>query len=154
LNSRTNISCVLLAALTTVLLVGCATPEERARQARIEAQAARAAAEQRRAALEGQCRGYGFEPRSQGMANCLMQLDQAQRRAVQARRQQEELESRCELARANALLSPGRTGSFGEAAQRSTEAYSACVDGRSPPRGPINVVCRRSGLNDIYCQEQ
>jgi hypothetical protein len=154
MNSVASAKRVFLCLVLPVTLAGCATPEDRARQARQEAQAARVAAEQRRAALEAQCRGYGFEARSQGMSNCLMQLDQAQQRAMAARRQRQELESRCEMARANGWLAPTRTGSFFEAAQRAADAYTACLDGRPPPREPLTIVCRRSGVDDIRCVEQ
>lgn len=38
------------------------------------------------AAIEGQCRSYGFTPDTPGFANCMMQTDQAQQGQAQAAR--------------------------------------------------------------------
>jgi hypothetical protein len=40
----------------------------------------------RLAAVEGQCRSYGFTPDTPGFANCMMQTDQAQQAQAQAAR--------------------------------------------------------------------
>jgi hypothetical protein len=39
---------------------------------------------QRQAFLEARCRGYGFELKTPGFAQCMMKLDQAERQAAQA----------------------------------------------------------------------
>jgi len=104
------------------------------------------------AALEARCRGYGFEPQSAGIAQCMLQLDQAERQAVQAQSQRKELESRCGLAEAQGWLAPTTTGSFGEGAQRAAAAYNACMAGLPPP--VTRVICQRQGANEAYCFSQ
>ena len=55
---------VFLAAVT---VAGCAQMEQRRQHVQ----------QLHMAALEGQCRSYGFTPQSDGFANCMMQVDQA-----------------------------------------------------------------------------
>jgi hypothetical protein len=104
------------------------------------------------AALEARCRGYGFESQSAGIAQCMLQLDQAERQAAQAQSQRKELESRCGLAEAQGWLAPTATGSFGEGAQRAAAAYNACMAGLPPP--VTRVICQRQGANEAYCFSQ
>lgn len=104
------------------------------------------------AALEARCRGYGFESQSTGIAQCMLQLDQADRQLAQAQRQRKELESRCGLAEAQGWLAPTTTGSFAEGAQRAAAAYNACMAGLPTP--VTRVICQRQGPNEAYCFSQ
>jgi hypothetical protein len=56
-----------------LVLAGCATPEDAARQRAAYA-----------SALRAQCAGYGFKAGTPEMAQCVMRLDQAQRQAEAA----------------------------------------------------------------------
>ena len=105
------------------------------------------------AALEARCRGYGFESQSAGIAQCMLQLDQAERQSAELQSQRRELESRCELARAQGYLAPTRTGGWGEGVQNGTNAYNACMAGLPPPRSN-QVICRREGRDEFYCFNQ
>ena len=144
---------LFFAVLAMTLITACTTPQQRYAQEQRKQAELRAAAEQRQRALEGQCRNYGFEPRTTAFSQCLMQLDQAQRQAALALRQSEAQESQCELARSQGLLAPTRTGSFGESLQRGNEAYSACMAGQPVPKSK-NIICQRQGPNDVYCFSQ
>ena len=114
---------------------------------------ANTAAQPRADDLRTQCRSYGFEPASQGMANCVMKLDQLARQADLANRQRAEQQSKCEAVKWNAFRA-SQTGNFVDATQRGGEAYAACMAGLPTPRGPARFSCSRSGPNDIYCTEQ
>ena len=145
---------IFLLALTVLLgISACSTPEQRYAQEQRKQAELRAAAEQRQRALQGRCRGYGFELKTPGFAQCMMKLDQAERQAAQAQSQRKEQESRCGLAEAQGWLAPTATGSFGESAQRATAAYNACMAGLPPPRS-TNIICQRQGPNDVYCFSQ
>jgi hypothetical protein len=144
---------LLLASTVLLSISGCTTPEQRYAQEQRKQAELRAAAAQKQRALEGQCRSYGFEPRTTAFSQCLMQLDQAQRQAALAQRQSQAQESQCELARSQGLLAPTRTGSFGESLQRGNEAYNACMAGQPAPRSK-NIICQRQGPNDVYCFSQ
>ena len=102
------------------------------------------------AALEARCRRYGFESQSAGIAQCMLQLDQAERQSAQLQSQRRELESRCEMARAQGMLAPTMTGGWSESLQNGTNAYSACMAGLPPPRSN-QVICRREGRDEFYC---
>ena len=104
-------------------------------------------------ALEARCRGYGFESQSAGIAQCMLQLDQAERQSAQLQSQRRELESRCEMARAQGYGAPTMTGGWSESLQNGTNAYSACMAGLPPPRSN-QVICRREGRDEFYCFNQ
>lgn len=149
LKSRIAIFCAVFAI---PLITACTTPEQRYAQERQRQAQQQAAMAQRQASLEARCRGYGFELKTPGFAQCMMKLDQADRQTAQAQSQRRELESRCELAQAQGLLAPTSTGSFGESAQRGAAAYNACMAGLPPPA--TRVICQRQGPNEAYCFSQ
>lgn len=142
----------LLALAALLSITACTTPEQRYAQERQRQAQQQAAMAQRQASLEARCRGYGFELKTTGFAQCMMKLDQADRQTAQAQSQRKELESRCELAEAQGWLAPTTTGSFGEGAQRAAAAYNACMAGLPPP--VTRVICQRQGPNDAYCFSQ
>lgn len=143
---------VLLVSAVLLSISACTTPEQRYAQ-ELRAQAVQRGVEARRqASLDISCRGYGFELGTAGFAQCMMRLDQAERQTAQIQSQRRELESRCELARAQGLLAPTATGGFGESVQRGTAAYNACMAGLPPP--VTRVICQRQGANEAYCFSQ
>jgi hypothetical protein len=83
----------------------------------------------------------------------MMKLDQADQQTAQAESQRRQLESRCELARAQGLAAPTMTGGWGESLQKGNEAYNACMAGLPAPQG-TNIICQRQGANDLYCFRQ
>lgn len=74
----------LIAMSLVLLLTGCATPEQIARQEQQRAYQQQQQAAQYRASLAAQCSGFGFQQGTAEFANCMMQLHQAeqQRRAA------------------------------------------------------------------------
>lgn len=142
----------ILASVVLLSVSACTTPEQRYAQERQKQVQQQAVMAQRQASLEARCRGYGFEIKTPGFAQCMMKLDQADRQTAQAQSQRRELESRCELAQAQGLLAPTSTGSFGESAQRGAAAYNACMAGLPPP--VTRVICQRQGPNEAYCFSQ
>jgi hypothetical protein len=130
----------------------CTSPYQRIMQEEHRKAEQRAVNQQQQVSLEARCRGYGFELKTPGFAQCMMKLDQADRQTAQAQSQRRELESRCELAQAQGLLAPTSTGSFGESAQRGAAAYNACMAGLPPPA--TRVICQRQGPNEAYCFSQ
>lgn len=145
MNSRSNFLLGVLAALGVVLLAGCATPEERYRQAQQKAAAEAAAADNYRRGLESRCRGYGFQQNTPQFSQCVMQVDQSARQALAANKAREEQESRCQLAQAQACLSAGRSDCF--------QAYNNCMAGIPPPQ-PVNLICRRDAHDQVVCSNQ
>ena len=143
----------ILTAILLCQIAACSTPEQRQAQERQRQAVERAAQAQRIASLEARCRGYGFELRTSGFAQCMMKLDQADRQTAQAESQRRELESRCELARAQGYGAPTMTGGWSESLQNGTNAYSACMAGLPPPRSN-QVICRREGRDEFYCFNQ
>ena len=143
----------ILTAILLCQIAACSTPEQRQAQERQRQAVERAAQAQRIASLEARCRGYGFELRTTGFAQCMMKLDQADQQTAQAESQRRELESRCELARAQGYLAPTMTGGWGEGVQNGTNAYNACMAGLPPPRSN-QVICRREGRDEFYCFNQ
>lgn len=103
--------------------------------------------------LETRCRAYGFEPNTPHFGQCLMQLDQAERQAAVAKKARQDLESRCELVKAQAYFAPTRTGSFFESLQIAESAYESCMAGL-PPSRPVNLICQRHGLDQVRCFSQ
>ena len=143
----------ILTAILLCQISACSTPEQRQAQERQRQAVERAAQAQRIASLEARCRGYGFELRTTGFAQCMMKLDQADQQTAQAESQRRDLESRCELARAQGYLAPTMTGGWGESVQNGTNAYNACMAGLPAPQGK-NIICQRQGANDLYCFRQ
>jgi len=143
----------VLASIALLAISACSTPQQQYAQEQRKKAELRAAAEQRQREIEGQCRNYGFEPRTTAFSQCLMQLDQAQRQVALAFSQRKAQESRCEFARSQGLLAPTRTGNFVESLQRGNEAYSACMAGLPPPRS-MNIVCQRQGRDQVQCFSQ
>ena len=143
--------------ILTAILLGqisaCSTPEQLQAQELKRQAVLRGAEANRQALLEGRCRGYGFELRTAGFAQCMMKLDQADRQTAQADSQRRQLESRCELARAQGYVAPTMTGGWSEGLQNGTNAYNACMAGLPPPRSN-QVICRREGRDEFYCFNQ
>jgi hypothetical protein len=143
----------ILTAILLCQISACSTPEQlRAQELKRQA-VLRGAEANRQALLDARCRGYGFELRTAGFAQCMMKLDQADRQTAQAESQRRQLESRCELARAQGYGAPTRTGGWSESLENGTNAYSACMAGLPAPQG-TNIICQRQGANDVYCFRQ
>lgn len=143
----------LLASTVLLAISACTTPEQRQFQEQQRQKALRVEYQQRQASLEARCRAYGFELNSIGFAQCKMKLDQSDQQMAQAQSQRREIESRCELARAQGLAAPTRTGGWGEGLQNGNNAYNACLAGLPPPRSN-QVICRREGRDEFYCFSQ
>jgi hypothetical protein len=143
---------LFFAVLAITQITACTTPEQRYAQEQRAQVVQRGVEARRQASLDIRCRGYGFELGTTGFAQCMMKLDQAERQTANAQSQRRELESRCELAKAQGLLAPTATGSFGESAQRGAAAYNACMAGLPPP--VTRVICQRQGQNEVYCFSQ
>ena len=80
--------------LTTILLCqisACSTPEQRQAQERQRQAVERAALAQRVASLDARSRGYGFELKTTGFAQCVMKLDQADRQTARLKVSDENL---------------------------------------------------------------
>ena len=60
----------ILTAILLCQIAACSTPEQRQAQERQRQAVERAAQAQRIASLEARCRGYGFELRTTGFAQC------------------------------------------------------------------------------------
>ena len=135
---------IFFAVFTMPLVTACATPEQRYAQERQKQALQPAAMAQRQASLEASCRGYGFELKTNGFAQCIMQLDQVQQQAAQQQKQRAELESRCGLVQAQALLTHGNS------IQEAVEAGEACMAGM-PPLRSNRFICRREGRDEAYC---
>ena len=122
---------LLVAVVTSLLcLTGCGLihtdAEVQAYQAQLKARKAREEAQRRNnyyASLRGQCQNYGFQNGTTEMANCVQQLDM-QKRVDRQRR------GRCNLARAEAMNQPTRSGSTGESFAKGNAAYSRCMAGQ------------------------
>jgi hypothetical protein len=137
----------ILTAILLCQISACSTPEQlRAQELKRQA-VLRGAEANRQALLEARCRGYGFELRTTGFAQCMMKLDQADRQAAQAESQRRELESRCGLVQAQAHFTPGKS------IQDAVDAGNACMAGLPPPRSN-QVICRREGRDEFYCFSQ
>jgi hypothetical protein len=135
--------------LTGILLCqisACSTPEQRQAQELKRQAVQRGAEANRQASLEARCRGYGFELRTAGFAQCMMKLDQADQQTAFQNMQREDLEYRCGLVQAQALLTPGNS------IQAGVDAGNACMAGMPPP--VTRVICQRQGSNDVYCFSQ
>ena len=145
--------CVVLASLVLAAISGCATPEQIAAEQRRKAEQQNAARAQMRLAIEGKCRSYGFTAGTTAFSNCLMQMDQQVQAALREARARSELESQCDMARAQGLAAPTRTGGFGESVQNGNVAYANCMAGL-PSSQPKNIVCQRQGKDDVYCFSQ
>ena len=137
----------ILTAILLCQIAACSTPEQRQAQERQRQAVERAAQAQRIASLEARCRGYGFELRTAGFAQCMMKLDQADRQTAQAESQRRELESRCGLVQAQAHFTPGKS------IQDAVDAGNSCMAGLPPPRSN-QVICRREGRDEFYCFSQ
>ena len=144
---------LLVTGVLLCLISACSTPEQRQAQELRKQAVQRGVEARRQASLDIRCRGYGFELRTAGFAQCMMKLDQAERQAEFAQRQRHELESRCGIAEAQGWVTPTRTGSFGEGAQNAMAARNACLAGLPPPRS-TQVICRREGRDEVYCFSQ
>ena len=99
-----------------------------------------------------QCDSYGFQKGTNAYAQCLMQIDIAQRQMnaeIQARANRQ---FSCQMAKANAYLQPTRTGNFFESQQFADQTYNNCMAGLPPPRSGI-INCHKSG-DDISCFAQ
>ena len=145
---------ILLSCIGIWLLLGCATPEQRASRAWEEEQRRQAVARQFRDLIDNECRGYGFQPNTNEFANCLMKLDQQVRSNIAAQQARRNLESRCEWSRVQGLLAPTRTGRFEESLSAGTAAYANCMAGLPPAPSPTNIICRRQGRDEVYCFNQ
>lgn len=100
----------------------------------------------------GRCEGYGFQQGTDGFANCIMQMENAQAQANLEIERRRQLERSCGLARANGFLAPTRTGSFVESAQNANEAYARCMAGLPTPHNYI-INCSQSGSTfNCYAQ--
>lgn len=100
----------------------------------------------------GRCEGYGFQQGTDGFANCIMQMENAQAQASMQAQARAQLEKNCGLARSQGFLAPTRTGNFAESAQNANEAYSRCMAGLPPPHSYI-INCNRNGSN-FNCNAQ
>jgi len=101
---------------------------------------------------ESQCDGYGFQKGTNAYAQCMMQIDIAQKQANMQRQERANREYQCQMAKANAMLQPGRTGNFFEGLQFSTQTYNNCMAGLPPPSSGL-INCHKSGDN-ITCFAQ
>ena len=148
------------------LLSACGlTPEARALRAeqqrreqlaKIEAERQQEA--RRKAAIENQCKAYGFAQGTTPYSQCLMKIDAAQQaaaaRQAEIAQQRAQLESQCSMIRAQAWQAPTQTGSFFEGLNNSNAAYNNCMAGLPPPPQRLNVICNKQGLDQIYCFSQ
>ena len=131
------------------LMGGCATPEQRAAQERQQA-AERAAFQARiRAAIEKRCKDYGFQPGTPSFSNCLMQMDQRVQQGIAAKQAKEARESQCLLAHSQFLLGGGSIVD-------GNAVYERCMAGMPPaaPSRPVQLNCRKEGLNQVNCYGQ
>jgi hypothetical protein len=101
---------------------------------------------------QSQCQVYGFQKGTNAFAQCLMQIDIAQRQADIEKQSRVKLEQRCELARANGFTQQTRTGNFVENLQLATQAYNNCIAGLPPPKSGL-INCNVSG-NNVTCFAQ
>ena len=151
--------CNLLMTLFIIsFATGCAVLENisqqveiRERQREIKQQVVEA---KMRVAIEGKCKGYGFDPGTTSFSSCVMQLDQQAQLIVEAEKSRSQLESNCLLAMAQATSAPTRTGSAGEGIQNGNIAYERCMAGLPPPRQTSNIICRAEGKDQVYCFNQ
>lgn len=169
-----------LVLLSLMFIAGCSTPEQRhfrqvqeqkklriEEQKRIEAANTQQRIEQIRAQhrvelIERRCKSYGFEPKTPAYANCLMQLDQADREierqksaidgqnaaAAEARKA---LESRCRLEQAQIYIDPRNNGGFADTQMRASAAWERCLSG-SPPLPSLDLDCERRTGNQLACR--
>jgi hypothetical protein len=137
----------MLITILLCLISACSTPEQRQAQELKRQAVQRGAEANRQALLEARCRGYGFELRTTGFAQCMMKLDQAEQQAAQQQKQRAELESRCGLVQAQAHFTPGKS------IQDAVNAGNACMAGLPPPAS-TQVICQRQGPNEVYCFSQ
>lgn len=101
---------------------------------------------------ELQCDGYGFERGTNPYAQCLMQIDIAQRQANTQKQERANREYSCQMAKANAYLKPTRTGNFFESQELANQTYNNCMSGLPPPSSGL-INCHKSGDN-ITCFAQ
>lgn len=106
-----------------------------------------------RSNADRQCAGYGFTPGTTPFAQCVMQVDTAQRLAMerqqQAERQRAQRHSQCKLEEAQMWLEPGG-GNFFETAARVRRRFEGCMAGLPPPP-KIEVICSRISRDDVRC---
>ena len=89
---------------------------------------------------ESQCSQYGFQKGTDAFAQCLMQVDIAQRQVNAERQARANRENSCQMAKANAYLQPTRTGNFFESQQLADQTYNNCMAGLPPPKVASQIV--------------
>jgi hypothetical protein len=103
-----------------------------------------------------QCAGYGFVSGTTPFAQCVMQIDIAQRAALEKRQQAERLRSQrysqCKLEEVQIWLEPGG-GDFFQTATRVQRRFESCMAGLPPPPS-IDVLCNRVGRDQISCSSR
>ena len=139
-----------------IAVIGCASPEQRAAQERQQATEMALQAARIRTAMENKCKGYGFKQGTSEYANCLMQMDQRVQNTLAAKKAKDDQSSKCEMARAQAMSAPTRTGNFFESLENGNIAYERCMAGMPPtaPSKPVQLNCRKEGLNQVNCYGQ
>jgi hypothetical protein len=113
-------------------------------------------ATQIRSDADRQCAGYGFVSGTTPFAQCVMQIDIAQRAALERRQQVERLRSQrysqCKLEEGQMWLEPGR-GDFFQTATRVRQRFESCMAGLPPPPS-IDVICNRVSRDQISCSSR
>jgi hypothetical protein len=110
-----------------------------------------------RSNADRQCAGYGFTPGTTPFAQCVMQVDTAQRSAIerqqQAERQRAQRYSQCKLEEAQMWFEPGSDGFGLEKVQRIRRRFEGCMAGLPPPP-KIEVICSRISRDDVRCSSR
>jgi len=101
---------------------------------------------------DSRCDQYGFQKGTNAYAQCLMQIDIAERQLSAEIQVRANRQNSCQMAKANAYLQPTRTGNFFESQQLADQAYNNCMAGLPPPRSGL-INCHKSGDN-ITCFAQ
>lgn len=129
--------------------------EARRRQAEYDRSVQQAA--QIRSDADRQCAGYGFVSGTTPFAQCVMQIDTAQRSAMerqqQAERQRAQRYSQCKLEEAQMWFEPGSDGFGLEKVQRIRRRFESCMAGLPPPP-KIEVICSRISRDDVRCSSR
>jgi len=101
---------------------------------------------------DSRCDQYGFQKGTNAYAQCLMQIDIAQRQMNAEIQSRANRHNSCQMAKANAYLQPTRTGNFFESQQLADQTYNNCMAGLPPPKSGL-INCNKSGDN-ITCFAQ
>jgi hypothetical protein len=128
-----------------------------ARRQVTENERSRQLAAQIRSDADRQCAGYGFVSGTTPFAQCVMQIDTAQRSAMerqqQAERQRAQRYSQCKLEEAQMWFEPGSEGFGLGKVQRIQRRFEGCMAGLPPPP-KIEVICSRISRDDVRCSSR